>query len=411
MLRIGKDSLVAERQASAEFDVLCLVAQPRPDYRRIATALKDDIDWAILLSLAAAHLVRPQLIDALSKLDWIGVPTETKRSLFDFLQLHKMRSLLAAGELINVSRELSQNDVRFATFKGISLAIGLHGDLSLREFDDIDLIVEEEQIASAENVLGSLGYQPILGSSAFRAAFLSYQRQAMFVRQNNPSLAVDLHWDFAGMSVPFPISSSEIWSNLDQIDIGGRLVPTLGRVDLGLLLAGHGAKEGWRRLAWVSDFAMFIEKNPGLGWKSLLERARRRATSRALLVGLKLAAQLLGARVDTELLELAENNVSARRAAEALIRRIRSGYPVPASQGELYEPYLCENWLQRAQAMGSLVTTRTVSDYVSMPLPRRLWGIYHLTRPFRLACRVFMNRDSTLSAEQREELLSRISQH
>ena len=89
------------------------------------------------------------------------------------------------------------------------------------------------------------------------------------------------------------------------------MVPTLGRANLALLLAGHGAKEGWRCLGWVGDFAMFIEKHPDLDWSNLLERAQRRGCGRSLLVGCQLAAQLLGTRVDADLLELAENNVQA----------------------------------------------------------------------------------------------------
>jgi hypothetical protein len=36
-------------------------------------------------------------------------------------------------------------------------------------------------------------------------------------------------------------------------------------------------------------------------------------------------------------------------------------------------------------AIASLLTTRTVGDYEAMPLPKSLWGLYYLTRPFRLA--------------------------
>jgi hypothetical protein len=410
-LRVATNFSGVERQAPAEFGVLCLVAEVKPDYGRMATALKGDVDWDILVSLAAAHSVRLQLIRALRKLDWIGVPAEIKRSLLDFLQLHKVRSLLVAGELIRVSDELSQRAIRFATFKGPALAAGLYGDLSLREFNDVDLIVEEQQIVRAEAALGSLGYRPVLGSSVFRGAFLSYQKQYMFVRENNPSLAIALHWDFAGTFVPFPLSAAEIWDNLGQWHIGGRIVPTLGQADLGLLLAGHGAKEGWRRLGWVSDFAMFIEKHPDVDWRTLLHRARRRASSRSLLVGWQLAAVLLGTKVEADLLGLAENNMQARRAAEAVVRRFRSGYPVPASEGEFGEPDLRENWLQRAQAVGSLIVTRTIGDYLSMPLPRPLWRIYHLTRPFRLASKVFTNPGSTMSQEKREKFLSRIPQY
>lgn len=383
--RISTRALGAARQASVEFDLLCQVTRVKPDYDQLENTLRNDIDWTILSSLAAAHSVTVRLVQVLGKSDWVCVPAEAKQSLLAFVQLHKVHSLKLASELMRVSYELSQRGIRFATFKGPSLAVWLYGDLSLREFNDIDLIIDQDQVVNAERVLSSLGYRPIHGCAGFRKAFLSYQRQYMFVKDGNESLALDLHWDFVGMYRPFTISSKEIWSNLDQLRMGGLTVPTLGRADLGLLLAGHGAKEGWRCLGWVADFAMYIEKNPDLDWRTLLDRARRRGSSRSLLVGWQLATQLLGARLDAQLLKLAEHNLPARAAAEALMLRIRNGYPAPASVSAFGEPELHENWRQRARSLVSFIVTRTVSDYVSMPLPRSLWRIYHLTRPFRLA--------------------------
>jgi hypothetical protein len=37
------------------------------------------------------------------------------------------------------------------------------------------------------------------------------------------------------------------------------------------------------------------------------------------------------------------------------------------------------------------MTTRTVGDYQAMPLPKSLWGLYYLTRPFPLAGHVAKN--------------------
>ena len=377
-------------QESSEFNLLCSVARVHPEYSQIASALRGKIDWTVLVRLAADHSVRPQLINALQKLDWVGVPVETKRSLLDFLRLHQVRSLFVAGELIRVSDEFTREAIRFATFKGSSLAAGLYGDLAMRECNDIDLIVEEQQIARAEAVLGSLGYASRFGGSLFRGAFFSYQKQYMFVREN-PKLAIDLHWDFTRTSVPFPLTPDEIWSDLAKVNIGGQAVPTLERANLALLLAGHGAKEGWRCLSWVVDFARFIERHRDLDWSDVLDRARRKGCGRSVLVGCRLAAQLLGTRLGADILRLMENNVQARRMADALVGRISNGCPMAALDRDFGDLELCENWLQKTRAIRKLIITRTIGDYVSMPLPRPLWRIYHLTRPFRLATKVIIN--------------------
>ena len=395
--------------APAEFGVLCLVARTTPDHSEIATALKGDFDWGALLSLAVAHGIRPQLIRAFQELDWIGVPSETKRSLLDFLHVQKIRSLFVASELIRVSKQFSQRGIRFATFKGPSLAAALYGDLSLRECNDIDIIVDKQDVAQAEAILGSLGYRAVHGSPVFRHAFLAYQRQFAFVRES-PRFAVDLHWDFADSYVPFPISPAEIWNNLEELDMGGWAVPTLGRNNLALFLAGHGSKEGWRCLSWVGDFAMLIEKHHDLDWDHLLARAQRRGCGRSLLLGCYLAAELLGTRVKIDLHTVAKNTGQSILTAETVLHRVRNEFPAASLDRELGSLELCENWLQKARAIGKLLITRTVGDYVSMPLPRRLWRIYHLTRPFRLAGKAITRLGPIGSRERRRKLSARFQQ-
>ena len=387
-LRWGSTSDHSNGGGSPEFDVLCSIVRAKRDHGQIANALRGHIEWSDLLNLAEAHGVRPQLIRSFQQLDWIGVPSATKQSLLDFLPLQKARSLYLAGELIQVSDQLSQGAIRFATFKGPSLAAALYGDLSLRECNDIDIIVDEKKVAQTEAALGSLGYHAVHGSSVFRGAFLAYQRQFALVREA-PRLAIDLHWDFTSSYAPFPISPAEIWNNLEEVYVGGRAVPSLGRNEMALFLAGHGTKEGWRYLRSLSDFAMFIEKHPDLDWDYLLDRARRRGCGRSLLLGCQLAAQLLGTRVKGDLLKVAETR--AQGLAQTVVRRARNELRAPTLERDLADLELCENLLQKARAVGKFLITRTVSDYVSMPLPRPLWRVYHLTRPFRLAGKVTTN--------------------
>jgi len=374
-------------RSTPEFDLLCLVARPRRDLDRVAAILRNNLNWSLLLNLAAAHGIRPQLVHTLRKLDWLGTPREVKHSLLDFLRSHNARSLFIASQLVEVTELLSHGAIRFATFKGPSLAAAIYGDLSLRECNDIDIIVDEHQVPEAETVLASVGYKPAHGSPEFRAAFLSYQKQFMLVREDS-MLAIDLHWDFTWTHVPFPLRPSEIWSNLEAVEIGGRAVPTLGRNDLALFLAGHGTKEGWKCLGWVCDFAMLIEKYPDLDWNQILGRAQQRGCGRSLLLGARLAAELLGIQVKGNLLKLAENANESRLAAEAILRRMRNEAPVPSSERFLGDLYLCETHAQKGRVMARTLMTRTVGDYLSMPLPRYLWPLYRVTRPFRLIGKV-----------------------
>jgi hypothetical protein len=130
---------------------------------------------------------------------------------------------------------------------------------------------------------------------------------------------------------------------------------------------------------------MFVEKNRDLDWHSLLDGAERRGCGRSLLLACRLT-ELLGTRTKIDFQEKSEEHILA---LETTLNRIRN--EIPASSYNLGDFELCENWLQKARALGSLLVTRTVGDYVSMPLPRPFWRIYHVTRPFRLATKAIAN--------------------
>ena len=246
-----------------------------------------------MLRLAAAHAVRPHLIKALRDIGWDEVPPDAKATLEAFRLLHLTRVLFLTDELCRIADAFTREGLPFATFKGLALAAVHHGSQSLREFDDIDLIVPKPRLAEAERLLRSLGYRGADGGEAFRGAFFAYQRQYAFVRID-PDVSVDLHWAFTSAHLPFPLDPAEIWTDLQPVPIGGRAIPTLSGANLALLLAGHGTKERWRRLGWVCDFATCLDRNPDLDWSAIFRRARRRGCGNAVLFACAMARGVAG---------------------------------------------------------------------------------------------------------------------
>jgi hypothetical protein len=104
-----------------------------------------------------------------------------------------------------------------------------------------------------------------------------------------------------------------------------------------------------------------------------------------LLLAILLAVTLLDAPAPVELVHQARNNSAVRSLAEkARIRMLRTG--PPTELGEFFNSLDTHDRLvQRLRSIAALVTTRTVGDHKSLPLPKSLWGVYYLTRPFRLA--------------------------
>jgi len=216
--------------------------------------------------------------------------------------------------------------------------------------------------------------------------FLGHQRQYALVRQDE-RFAIDLHWAFSGAWLPFPVSADDVWGEGSHVALGGRRIPTLGDENLALLLAGHGTKEGWRCLQWINDFAMLIERRPGLDWREIHRRADSRGCGGSVLLGAALARDLLEEVLPQPLQALVESDVRNLRRAGEMAVQLRRGLPDPEIAPNFADLGLCETPFDRWRAVLGITFTPTVSDYTALPLPRGLWGLYYVTRPVRLAAK------------------------
>ena len=379
-------SAAAGSTAKLEFEFLRCIARPRPSLDRARSLLAAGVDVDELLRLAAQHAIRPLLLKAFASLDWQDVPASARLSLERFAQAHRMRSLSFAEELCRVTRALHEAGIPFAAFKGVVLASALYGDPAGREYLDIDIVVPADRVQAAEDTLAALGYRGHQGDRAFRHTFLSYLRQFALVSEDD-RFAIDLHWGFSGAYVPFPLAPEDIWNNLAVIEFGGRPIPVLSDADIALLLAGHGTKEQWRTLGWIEDFALLIDRRPGLDWAAIHRRAEARGCGGSVTLGAFLVRDLFGIDLPPVLASLAVADKCSARKAAALISRLELGLPEPESLPNFSDLDLCDRQLDRVKAVLGLAFTPTAGDFSAMPLPPALWGLYRLTRPFRLAAK------------------------
>lgn len=383
--------MIAGVDVTPEFQFLCLAARPRPDLTRLRELLRKGIDHRALIGLAEGHGVRPTLLDCLGELSWETIPDDAKADLEHFRQTHLLKSLNLAGELHRLAASLSDRSIPFVAFKGPTLALTLYGGLAGREYNDLDVIVPQRQLDAAEDVIGSMGYASPQGDRTFRRAFLAAQRQYAFVRADDGA-AIDLHWGFSGTHVPFPVAPDEIWEDALLLSVGDRNVPVPSAPNLALLLAGHGTKENWALLKWVSDFARMIDRHRALDWGALHARAHARGCGDAVLLACAMAEELLDAAVPQPLALRVAGSARVRKLTAAMAGTMRRGQTPPTQVEHFADLLLCDRRIDRIRGVLKLAFTPTAGDYEAMRLPPALWSAYYASRPCRLAFRTAARR-------------------
>src|SRR5205085_7151676 len=148
-----------------------------------------------------------------------------------------------------------------------------YGDLSLRRFVDLDVIVRARDIGRASELLRGMGYAPQGLTHAQEAALARTQHNIAYARDGG-RLTVELHRDVASKDFADVTLDEGAWSRASSVRILNGSVETLSAEDLLLALCVHGTKHLWERLAWVCDVAALINSRESLDWQAVFERAR-----------------------------------------------------------------------------------------------------------------------------------------
>lgn len=390
MLADGEDSeLKRSVAARREHELLLLCARTRADVEdaaRIKTLARAGLDWNYLVGLARRHTVLPLLRRQLEAHAGGSVPPEVIQGLRESFRRNAARNLLLAGELLRLTKLLEDEGVRTLAYKGPALAACAYGDLSLRRFIDLDIIVRRRDVPRAAELLRSHGFDAHAGlSRAQQETLLRTQHNLAFTRDGG-RLSVELHWDVAARRFAALPLDEDVWARAVVVGLCGGVVRTLAAEDLLVALCVHGAKHFWERLAWVCDLNELLRANPNLDWPLALGRAGQAHVERMLLLGLRLASSLLGAPLPEDVRRRVRADAAAARLSLEVARRMFDGAefePLGLVRGVSFNLRARRRLVEKARYF-RFILTPTDKDLTARRLPHGLTFAYYLLRPLRL---------------------------
>lgn len=390
------------QSGSPEIELLLCCARvgdsPRSTERAASLILRG-VRWDRLLRAASRHGVVPLLYRQLDRAHREAVPHGVLEQLRDYSRSTRLHNLRLTGELVGLLNTLEARGIQAIPYKGPILASLVYGDLSLREFGDLDILVPESRAPEASELLLSLGYAPEYElTGAQRAAFVSYERQYLFAREGGA--AVELHWTVTPRSVSFLLDPKQLLARAERVSFAGRETLSLSPEDLLLTLCVHGSAHRWERLGWICDVAELVRTAGDVDWDSLTARAAASHTRRMLLLGLLLARDLLDAEVPERVLRQARADAVVTGLAETVRERLFSEEYDPESVDEdavrwRFQLRMLDRARDKIRYCVNQVTTPTLLDREFMPLPVALYPLYRVLRPIRLGsnlCRRLMER-------------------
>jgi hypothetical protein len=371
----------------------------------INTHLQHDIDWEFFVQLAIHHRVAALVYRSLQKVAHTSLPAHVLEQLRSHYRFNAVRNLLLAQELLNVLEQLKAYNIPAIPLKGSTLSIVAYGDLTIREFCDLDLLIPEEKFETAIHLLTSTGYRPASERQWFfnhtpilKSLYqfhLKHSVYALPLIRTDGKVILDLHKQLMS---ELPYSFYTLWQRIQSIALLNSTAPGLQVEDLLLYLCIHGSKHQWKELTLVCDITELIRNQKNIDWEQLIQRSQELGCERMLTLGLTLASHLCNAPLPLALNQKLQANAQLTWLLSQVYHNLWCQTDCSNPQASWKEFCIFYQMLDRSSdrirySLGFIwfrcvgyfsLILPTLDDQEFLPLPRSLNFLYLLVRPIRL---------------------------
>jgi hypothetical protein len=366
-----------------EWSALLDCASPAQDHQRLAGLFRS-ADWTRLLVLAEDHGVTGHLAASLRGLEEDLVPPEIRQTLADRQRARNFLTLRLTAELFRILDRFSSQGIGALVVKGPVLAMQAYGDPAMRSYGDLDLLVRQRDIRRATELMCAAGYAAAIPLSAIDAGKIP--GQYLFSIPSS-QLIVELHSDRTLRYFPRRLPLENFFSRQVRVCLDSHEVPALSVEDELVLICIHGAKHFWERLMWIADVAALVSRQTGINWLRAADSAKAVGAERMLHTGLRLASDLLKARLPEKVQPLVQADAVAARLAEQACGWLPSagGSPPSLFERAAFRMRMRGSWLAAPAYLLRLSLSPTEEDWQKGSQLSQNRFLDVLRRPFRLA--------------------------
>lgn len=383
------------------------IKQKFPDELRLLIYLSQDsiesnpfdgnltnIDWEEFLNLVIKHRLTSHVLKHAKFLaEHIPIPTYEK--LMEIRLDRSKISLNFAIHAIRIYQKFEEFNIKHCFFKGPLLSLELYQDVGFRNFRDIDVLVEQQDVEKAKLIIEDLGFDCIYPnfklSTKQQKANYSISHHYHF-KHPAQITQVELHWNITNPKSFYGVETKDIIENCRKIKISNYNLPYISKIDNLVYQAAHGSIHQWYRLFWLKDFSVILANSSA----EYLDKAYEKSKQLKLGRSFKQACYLSGLLFNSDLTILNHQNIKSRLIKTALHSIRTTDLNQKGISGKLklvlYRLRIKPTFKYHFDLLYRLRTHLT--DWEIIRLNDRLFFLYYLLRPFLLIYKfVFKKRN------------------
>ena len=349
--------------------------------------ISDIHNWKEFINLAFSHGVFPLVYHTLKTHDKL-IANDILKSMKTYNRNIAQQNMLMSAELIKLMKLLKENNIEAIAFKGPTLAKIAYGDIALRQYVDLDILVNKNVIDKTEKLLETIFYKPEHILEMYQKKKLEdvvHDRAFQNIKNN---VRVECHWVLS--SGEFFIDMNK-WNDLQSPTfqaIQNKPIPTLSNEKLLVYLCVHGYKHMWERVEWLVDIVM-LDLNNDIDYKDVLKIAKNIDANRVVLSSLILCQKILNMHLSNEIKKCIKNEKKLLNISDKMLSKIIATYNNPSKKSQhskqmsLLQFLILTTYKSKFQYLKTLLSP-TENDYQIVKLPKYLNFVYYLIRPFNI---------------------------
>lgn len=326
------------------------------------------IPLATLLEAADEHRIAPAVYRYLQPAT--NAPEPWLQPLRARYESQMIRHLTTAADLAVVADTLGNVSVPWLAMKGPVLADHVWPRPDMREYFDLDVLVDRGSFAAAIAALENAGAKLLDRNWPL----ICQQERAELTLILPYGTRLDLHWDLVNdpdtrSELRFPTAAA--LSRVVQVQLGELAVPTFDPADSVLALTLHAALSGATRLMWLNDVRCAL-RLPELDVRVLMARAHQ--------YGLDLVIALVFDRMNRVFGDAAVSIRTFPSWWRGLAKVVDRIYPPPTLPGDRHTGQLLFRSVRRSSAASARAALLAVLR-PPRPTGAGIGNPLHLDRP------------------------------
>lgn len=349
-----------------------------PSKNKIKEYSKKIKDWNDFIYKASVHGVLPLIYNSLKALENSSIPSIMITRLKDnYFEITK-ENMMLTSELIKITKLFDQNHIKYISFKGPTLSQAYYGNITLRQYCDLDILVKYIDIKKIIVLLEKIGYKGDYLYSKDKNS--NYLKVITFVNEKLATV-IEIHCELISSSYAIDFRNINFFNKIKTIDINNNSLNIFKKEFLFIYLCIHGSKHVFERVSWICDInKLLIDKT--INWKLLIRLSEVLNVKRIILSSIYLASIVFDTKLPSYIKSIIEKDSQVKKISNKILLSLDKNKMSLTSLSILISQR--EGIYDKLHFLFKSLFSVKDTDIKFIKLPKYLYFIYFIIRPFRM---------------------------